>query len=70
MDEFEKGYQQAMLEINTPMLMIMENWESSQCPRCKESFHDYEKCDDGYWDRATGLERCPYCGQRIKWYDN
>ena len=28
---------------------------------------EYEECDDGYYHRAYSLERCPYCGQKIKW---
>lgn len=67
MTDFEKGYQKALCDINTPKKMITENWESSKCPTCKHQFDDYEECNDGYYDRATTLERCPYCGQKIIW---
>lgn len=50
-----------------PILVIQEKWSASACPRCKESFFDYEKCDDGYYTRASSLERCPYCGQNLTW---
>lgn len=68
MTEFEKGYAQAMEDINIPMKMIQRNWRPSECPRCHRDFFDYEACDDGYYDRAYSLERCPFCGQKIIWY--
>jgi len=67
MDDYKRGYEQALKNINTPMSVITENWNPSECPRCGEDFSDYEPCDDGYYDRATGLERCPYCGQKLDW---
>ena len=54
-------------ELNTPQKMITREWEPSVCPRCNEQFSAYEDCDDGYYRRAYSLERCPYCGQKIKW---
>ena len=56
-----------MQEINIPKKVITEDWESSVCPNCKENFSEYEECDDGYYQRAYSLERCPYCGQKLKW---
>ena len=67
MDDYKRGYEQALKNINTPMSVITENWNPSECPRCGEDFSDYEPCDDGYYDRATHLERCPYCGQKLYW---
>lgn len=64
---YESGYHQALKDINTEMQMITEDWEPSKCPRCSHNFYDYEDCDDGYYHRAYGLERCPFCGQKIKW---
>jgi hypothetical protein len=49
------------------MLVIQEKWSPSECPRCHKDFSEYEPCDDGYYARAYSLERCPYCGQLIKW---
>jgi rubrerythrin len=69
MSEYEKGYQQALEDINKPMKPIIEKWQPSECPRCKKDYRDYEPCDDGYYERATSLERCPYCGQKLKWFD-
>lgn len=66
-EEYKRGYEQALKDINTPRKMITEAWNPSECPRCKEAFYDYEPCNDGYYKRATSLERCPYCGQKIKW---
>lgn len=50
-----------------PMKVIQEKWEPSECPRCHKHFREFEPCDDGYYDRAYSLVRCPYCGQSIKW---
>lgn len=66
-DDYRKGYEQALKDINKPRMVIQENWNPSECPRCKESFSDYEPCNDGYYKRAYSLERCPYCGQKLKW---
>lgn len=66
-EEYNKGYSQALKDINKPMQMIIEKWEPSVCPRCKETFSEYEPCHDGYYVRASTLERCPYCGQKIIW---
>lgn len=66
-EDYKARYEQALKDINTPKQMITENWEPSKCPTCHESFYDYEPCDDGYYDRATSLERCPFCGQKIIW---
>lgn len=67
MNDYQKGYEQALKDINTPVKVIQKDWNPSQCPKCKESYDDYEECDDGYYDRAYGLERCPYCGQKLEW---
>ena len=66
-NEFEKGYQQALKEISYPMAVITEEWNPSVCPRCNESFYDFEPCFDGYYNRASNLDRCPFCGQRLDW---
>ena len=55
------------IDFNTPMKMIEEKWNPSKCPRCYSDFSEYEECDDGYYNRAVGFERCPYCGQKISW---
>lgn len=57
----ERAYQ-------TPIYVLQPKWDNSKCPRCGESFYpDYETCDDGYYNRPYGLERCPYCGQKLTW---
>lgn len=65
---YDKGYKQALKDINTPKKVIQENWSPSECPRCGKSYCDYEPCNDGYYKRARSLERCPYCGQKLEWY--
>ena len=66
-NEYELGYQQALRDINTPMDVIAEKWNPTQCPRCGSAFFDYEPCDDGYYKRARHLTRCPDCGQKLNW---
>lgn len=63
--EEEKGLFE---EMNTPKKTIVKNWTPSKCPNCLKSFSEYEDCDDGYYDRAYNLIRCPYCGQLLDWY--
>lgn len=66
-NEYNNLQKNILEEINTPRTMIPKDWVPSVCPRCKERFSEYEECDDGYYHRAYSLERCPYCGQKIKW---
>lgn len=67
MNEYQRGYQQALRDMNTPMQVIADKWSPTMCARCGSAFVDYEPCDDGYYKRATSLERCPYCGQMLDW---
>lgn len=64
---FAKGYQQALHDISHPMAVIARQWNPSMCPRRKESLADFEPCFDGYYHRATSLDRCPFCGQKLDW---
>lgn len=64
---FWVGYNRALDEINQPRLVIQEDWCPSMCPRCGKDFSDFEPCNDGYYSRCVSLDRCPYCGQKIKW---
>ena len=66
-EDYKKGYVQAMNNLNTYQLVIQENWNPSRCPNCNEDFGEFETCNDGYWDRAFSLSRCPYCGQALYW---
>lgn len=71
MTNYEKGYQQALTDINTPKLVITPNWDPSKCPACSKEFYpDYESCYDGYYSRPSALERCPFCGQKLKWRED
>lgn len=67
LSDFQLGYARALEDINRPMCVVAEKWNPSECPRCGNSFDAYEDCNDGYYQRAHGLERCPYCGQRLDW---
>ena len=67
MTEYEHGYLRALEDINRPMAVVAEKWNPSSCPRCGESFDEYEPCNDGWYKRAVSLERCPFCGQRLDW---
>jgi len=66
-DDYKRGYDQALKDINIPVKPMQEDWCPSECPRCQKSFHDYEPVNDGYYKRAYGMERCPYCGQKLEW---
>lgn len=64
---YKEGYEQAMKDINKPALAIQKEWNPSKCPRCDKSFEQFEPCNDGYYKRATSMQRCPYCGQLLDW---
>lgn len=66
-EDYKRGYSQALEDINRPMKVKPEKWDVSECPRCKKPYYDYEICDDGYYQRAYGLDRYPYCGQKLEW---
>lgn len=66
-EAYNNGYNDAIEELNTPMDMIVEKYNPSVCPRCHKGFDGIEECNDGYYNRATNLSRCPYCGQKISW---
>lgn len=66
-DSFADGYTAAIAALNTPHYAICDSWKPSMCPRCGQTFEEYEPCHDGYYDRAKSLSRCPYCGQRLNW---
>ena len=63
--DFLLGYEQAMKDINTPMLVKHDIWNSSECPRCKEDFREYEECVNDRWFQNRCLVRCPNCGQAL-----
>lgn len=64
---YQDGYQAAMSELNTPVPVLIEDWNPSICPTCHKDFSDFEPCDDGFYKRVVGMERCPYCGQMLDW---
>lgn len=68
--DYKQGWSDAIASLNEPKLMIQKDWNPSHCPNCNKSYSNLENCDDGYYERATSLIRCPYCGQRIKWDDS
>lgn len=65
---YRQGYDQAIIDINKPMHAIIPGeYEHTVCPRCSKDFSDIEENFDGVPDRVTGMERCPYCGQKLDW---
>jgi len=66
-DGFKNGYEQAIKDFNTPKFPIMERYDNSKCPRCGRYFDEYETNEDSVIWRAVTLERCPWCGQKLKW---
>lgn len=64
---YHDGYKAAMKELNTPISVLIQDWNPSVCPTCHNDFSDFEPCDDGFYRRAMGMERCPYCGQMLDW---
>lgn len=64
---YAMGLRDLEASYNTPKLVIQERWNPSKCPNCEHTFSDFEDCDDGYYDRAYNLTRCPFCGQKLKW---
>ncbi len=65
-DGYEEGFKYALKRINEPINVIIEDWEPSMCPRCKTYNSFNETASDGYYNRAYS-ERCPHCGQKLKW---
>lgn len=66
--DFQKGYAQALEDINRPMCVVAEKWNPFECPRCGKLFFDgYGDYDNRYYLMARELERCPYCGQKLDW---
>ena len=66
-ENYDLGYQQALNDINKPKKPIIEYCEYSRCPRCDKSFIDFENCNYDLIERAKFMDRCPYCGQALKW---
>ena len=64
---YAKGYYQAFQDFNTPMPVIADRWNPTECPRCNVTFSDYEPCNDRHYKRAINLARCPVCGQMLDW---
>ncbi len=63
----KEGWERAVREYNTPKLPITEKYENSRCPQCRRYFDEYETIEDSVVWRAVTLERCPWCGQKLKW---
>lgn len=64
---YRKGYQQALKDINTPKKVVVKPWQPSECPQCKNSFYEFEPCNDGYYTRCKSMMRCLFCGQMLDW---
>lgn len=55
--------QTAML--NLPMKVIVSDWSPADCPRCGAQLSTHH--GDGYFTHLDYLDRCPDCGQMLKW---
>lgn len=58
--------QTAML--NIPMDVIVGAWSPADCPRCGAQLSTHH--GDGYYTHPYYLDRCPDCGQMLKWHAN
>ena len=65
---YDQGYSQAIKDLNTPRSVVIPGqYDHTICPQCGKDFSSVEDNFDGVPDRATGMLRCPYCGQRLDW---
>ena len=48
--------------------IIIRNWNPTRCPTCGHELST--SLGDGYYKHPTFLERCPECGQAIRWEEN
>ena len=48
--------------------IIIRNWNPTKCPTCGHELS--ESLGDGYYKHPTFLERCPECGQAIRWEES
>ena len=48
--------------------IIIRDWNPTKCPTCGHELST--SLGDGYYKHPTFLERCPECGQAIRWEEN
>ena len=48
--------------------IIIRNWNPTRCPTCGHELS--ASLGDGYYKHPTFLERCPECGQAIRWEES
>ena len=48
--------------------IIIRNWNPTKCPTC--NYELSTSLGDGYYKHPTFLERCPECGQAIRWEES
>lgn len=48
--------------------IIIRNWNPTRCPTC--NYELSTSLGDGYYKHPIFLERCPNCGQAIRWKES
>lgn len=48
--------------------IIIKDWNPTKCPTC--NYELSASLGDGYYKHPTFLERCPNCGQAIRWEES
>ena len=48
--------------------IIIKDWNPTKCPTC--NYELSTSLGDGYYKHPTFLERCPNCGQAIRWEES
>lgn len=56
------------LEMQIPKEVKIEDYCPANCPTCDVNLS--ESLGDGYYNYYTHLDRCPKCGQAIKWEES
>ena len=52
------------IKLRIPTKVISEEWNPNTCPFCLTDLGG--DCDDGYYENPH-YDRCPVCGQKLKW---
>lgn len=56
------------VEKQKPKHVNIKDWSPARCPFC--NYELSTSLGDGYYQHPTFLERCPKCGQSIRWDNN
>lgn len=53
------------LKMQIPVEVEIKDWSPAYCPSCRHELST--SLGDGCYSHPTFLERCPNCGQKLKW---